>query len=138
MKLAMPVWENNLSTVLDFSENLLIVEIEGEEIKGRSCVNWSLCNDAMKLSLMKEEGVSILLCGAVSKAMQIMLESSGIDLISCLRGRTEVILKAYLDGNLYDESLRLPGASITGLRKKNRRCRNKSSLLDKKREPGSE
>ncbi len=41
MKLAMPVWENDISTVLDFSETLLIVEIEDQEIKGRSCVNWS-------------------------------------------------------------------------------------------------
>jgi len=123
MKLAMPVWEKDISTVLDFSEYLLIVEIEGREVKGRSCVNWSLYNDSMKLSLMKEGEVSILLCGAVSRAMQIMIENSGIDLIPCLRGRTEVILKAYLEGNLHDERFRLPGASMMGLRRKNRKCR---------------
>ncbi|HOO41502.1 MAG TPA: NifB/NifX family molybdenum-iron cluster-binding protein [Syntrophales bacterium] len=135
MKLAMPVWENDISTVLDFSETLLIVEIEDQEIKGRSCVNWSLCNDSMRLSLIKEEGVSVLLCGAISKTMQIMLENSGIYLIPCLRGRTEAILKAYLEGNLLDEQFRLPGAYMVGLRGKNRKYRDKRSFPDKKQQP---
>ena len=132
MKLAMPVWENDISTVLDFSETLLIVEIEGREIKGRSCVNWSLFNDTMKLSLMKEEGVSILLCGAISRTMQSMLESSGIHLISCLRGKTDVVIEAYLEGKLYEECFRLPGTSMMELRRKSRSCRSKRLFFDKR------
>jgi len=134
MKLAMPVWGNDISTVLDFSETLLIVEIEGREIKGRSSVNWSLFNDTMKLSLMKEEGVSILLCGAVSRAMQSMLEGSGIHLVSCLRGKTDMIIEAYLEGRLYEECFRLPGASMTESQRRNRKCLNKRLFLDKKQQ----
>jgi predicted Fe-Mo cluster-binding NifX family protein len=127
MKIAMPVWENCVSTVLDFSETLLIVDIEGKEIKGESCLNWSLCNDTMKLSLMQEEGVTVLLCGAVSKPMQIMLEGSGINLISCLRGSKDLILQAYLAGNLHEDSFRLPGSSMKGCQKRNRKCSDKRS-----------
>jgi predicted Fe-Mo cluster-binding NifX family protein len=126
MKIAMPIWENCVSTVLDFSETLLIVDIEGKEIKGESCVNWSLCNDTMKLSLMQEEGVTVLLCGAVSKPMQIMLESSGIDLISCLRGSKDMILQAYLAGNLHEDRFRLPGSSV-------KRCRKRSGICSDKK-----
>lgn len=121
MKLAMPIWENHVSTVLDFSENLLIIEIEGREIISQSSINWSLCNDAMKASLLKEEGVSVLLCGAVSKPLQILLENMGINLISCLRGQKDVILNAYMEGQLCEKSFRLPGTVPTGLPEKKSR-----------------
>lgn len=125
MKIAMPVWENQVSTVLDFSETLLIVDIEERIIKNEAHFDWSLCNDTLKLSLMQEEGVKVLLCGAVSKPMQIMLENSGINLISGLRGHKDVILAAYLDGTLHEDSFRLPGAAMTGCPRRNSKCQNK-------------
>ena len=125
MKIAIPVWENQVSTVLDFSEKLLIVDIEGRSIKGETSIDWSLCNDTMKLSLMQGEGVSVLLCGAISKPMQIMVENSGISLISGLRGRKDLILQAYLDGKLNDENFLLPGSAMTGCQGRNRKCPNK-------------
>lgn len=125
MKIAMPVWENHVSTVLDFSETLLIVDIEDRKIKAEDCIDWSLCNDTMKLSLIQEEGVKVLLCGAVSKPMQIMLENSGINLISGLRGGKDVILKAYIDGTLHGDCFRLPGSAMTGCRGRYGKCQNK-------------
>ena len=127
MKIAMPVWENQVSTVLDFSETLLIVNIENREVRGESHINWSMCNDTMKLALMQEEGVTVLLCGAVSKPMQVMLENSGINLISGLRGGKDVILKAYLEGTLDGDRFRLPGSSLTLCRGGNRKCLNRRS-----------
>jgi predicted Fe-Mo cluster-binding NifX family protein len=138
MKIAMPVWESHVSTVLDFSETLLIVDIEGKKVIGRSCVNWSLCNDTMKLSLIKEAGVSMLLCGAVSRPMQFILENSGINLISGLRGRTDLILQAYLEGNLQSEHFRLPGSSMTGLQSSKRKGLNKRLSLKDTKEPRQE
>jgi predicted Fe-Mo cluster-binding NifX family protein len=135
MKIAMPVWENQVSTVLDFSETLLIIDIDGGEVKGQTGVDWSLCNDPMKLALIKEAGVSTMLCGAVSRPLQTMLKNSGIILISCLRGRTDAILKAYLDGNLHGDGFRLPGSSMKELLSRKGRCRNKRSSLKDTNEP---
>jgi len=122
MRIAMPVWENHVSTVLDFSETLLIVDISDREIKAEDRIDWSLCNDTMKLSLMQDQGVAVLLCGAVSKPLQIMLESSGIKLIHGLRGHKDALLKAYLDGELHEEHFRLPGAEIMECSGRKKRC----------------
>lgn len=125
MKIAIPIWENQVSTVLDFSEKLLLVDVEGKSIKGEMSINWSLCNDTMKISLMQGEGVAVLLCGAISKPMKILVENSGISLISGLRGRKDLILQAYLDGRLNDENFLLPGSAMTGCHVRNRKCPNK-------------
>ena len=122
MRIAMPVWENHVSTVLDFSDTLLIVDVEDREIKAEDCIDWSLCNDTMKLSLMQEERVSVLLCGAVSKPLQIMLENSGIKLIHGLRGHKDALLRAYLYGELHEDHFRLPGAEIVVCSGRKRRC----------------
>lgn len=118
----MPVWENHVSTVLDFSDTLLIADVEGREIRTEDRIDWSLCNDTMKLALMQEEHISVLLCGAVSKPLQIMLENSGIKLIHGLRGHKDALLKAYLYGELHEEHFRLPGAAIMECSGSKRRC----------------
>lgn len=127
MKIAIPIWENHVSTVLDFSEHLVIVDIEGTTVKGETSINWSLCNDTMKISLMKEEGVDVLICGAVSKPMQMMVEDSGITLFYGLRGLKDAILQAYLDGTLHHDHFRLPGTAMTGCAGRKRKCQNRKS-----------
>ncbi len=126
MKIAMPIWGKQVSTVLDFSENLLIIDINGKTINNETCINWSLCNDVMKVSLMQEEGVAVLLCGAVSKPLQIMVENSGINLIYGLRGMKDAILQAYLDGRLYGDCFRLPGSALTECPGRKRKLQHKN------------
>ena len=126
MRVAMPIWENRVSTVLDFSDNLLIADIKERTVVGETSINWSLCNEIMKISLLTEEGVSVLLCGAVSKPLQIMLEDSGIDLVYGLRGMKDVVLQAYLNGTLQGDCFRLPGTALTVCPgNKRKRCRSK-------------
>jgi predicted Fe-Mo cluster-binding NifX family protein len=114
MKIAIPVWDNDIATVLDFSKVLLVVEVEKKTIKNRTKINWELCNDAQKIALLEEERISILLCGALSRSMQAMIQESGIEVVPFLRGAIDSVLDAYFEGRISDKTFQLPGCARPG------------------------
>ena len=120
MKIAIPVWDNDISTVLDFSKVLLVVEIEKKNVKRRTRINWELCNDAQKTALLEEERISTLLCGALSRSMQTMIQESGIEVIPFLKGSIDSVLDAYLEGRILDKTFQLPGCARQGCEGKRR------------------
>ncbi|MBW2558280.1 MAG: NifB/NifX family molybdenum-iron cluster-binding protein [Deltaproteobacteria bacterium] len=109
MKLAMPVWDNCISTVLDFSDCLLVIDSESGIINNRSMV--SLAGNAMveKVARLRELGIQVLLCGAISRPMEQMILASGIEITPFLRGRVDDVLSAYFSGRLIEPDFTLPG-----------------------------
>ena len=67
MRLAIPVWENKISPLLDTASRFLIVEVDKRKEVSRyitPVVKKDLYERCMKL---KENGVDVLICGAYSK-----------------------------------------------------------------------
>ncbi|MBK5100859.1 MAG: NifB/NifX family molybdenum-iron cluster-binding protein, partial [Desulfobacteraceae bacterium] len=98
MKIAIPVWEDKVSPVLDTASTLLIVEVEDQKEASR----FEKFLDAHDLSLrclkIKDLGIDILICGAISRQFSDMLTASGMDIIPWISGHPEDVLKAYLQG----------------------------------------
>ncbi|MDD5723339.1 MAG: NifB/NifX family molybdenum-iron cluster-binding protein [Syntrophales bacterium] len=109
MKLAMPVWNDSLSTVLDFADCLLIVDYESGTIHGRSVVDLAGTTMAERVARLRELGIRVLLCGAVSRPLDRMIRAAGIEIIPFLRGRADDVLDAYLSGHLLEPGFMLPG-----------------------------
>jgi len=109
MKVAMPVWNDCVSTVLDFADCLLIVDYESGTIHDRSVVDLAGITMAERVARLRELGIQVLLCGAVSRPLEQMITAAGIEIIPFLRGRADDVLNAYLSGHLLEPVFILPG-----------------------------
>ena len=98
MRIAVPVWEGRISPLFDVAKQLLIVDIEeGKELS--RCVmrleeEW-LPN---RVSQLVESAVEVLICGGISRSLVDSLRSSGITVISQIKGKSEQVLAAFLKG----------------------------------------
>jgi predicted Fe-Mo cluster-binding NifX family protein len=115
MKIAIPVWDNHVSTVLDFSNRLIIVDYDSGRIGERSSVGFGETSIIQKVARLRELGVNVLLCGAVSGPLERMILASGIVVIPFLRGTVDEVLDAYLGNRLVDERFALPGCYPAGM-----------------------
>ena len=109
MKVAVPVWGNYVSTVLDFSDSLLIVDYEAGRIKDRSRVSFVEKTIVGKAARLREHSVQVLLCGAISRPLENMISASGIRIVPFLRGTVDEVIEAYFSGRLQDARFVLPG-----------------------------
>ena len=109
MRIALSIWNDRISPVFDTSCTLLIVDLENGLEDRRTEVlidNIPFINRAAKL---KELKIEILLCGAISRQLTFLINSSGIEIIAFLTGEIEQVLKAFLNDRLPNPRFLMPG-----------------------------
>ena len=128
MRVAMTVWGDRVSPVLDCARNLLVAEIAGGEVVGRK----SECFDAALLSAtlreLWQQGVQVLICGAVSQDLATVIERCNIKLLPFVAGDVEKILKTLAQGGSVS-AFAMPGCRCAGRCRGTRRsgCRRNPS-----------
>ncbi|MBU2497643.1 MAG: hypothetical protein KKE57_01965 [Proteobacteria bacterium] len=115
MRIAIPIWEDKISPVLDTASRLLVVEVENQSEASRFEIYLDEQQISRRCFRIQGLGVDILICGAVSRPFYRMLMASGIDVISGISGPAEDILDACLKGNLADSKFLMPGCQGNGL-----------------------
>ncbi len=130
MKIALSVFHDSISTVFDAAEQLLVVETDETNGQKRKLVRLTAADVVGRVSQLKEEGIDILICGAISRPMQVAIAAKGIVVYPFIRGSVESLITAYLSGNLEKPLYALPGchrqfgaAGGGGRRNHGRRCR---------------
>ena len=128
MKIAIPVWEDKVSPVLDTASRLLIVEVEDQKESSRFETFLDVQDVNRRCVRIQGLGVNTLICGAISQPFLRWLTASGIDIIPGISGHPEDVLEAYLEGNLSDSRFLMPGFKRHRRRQGNsfaasRRCR---------------
>jgi len=120
MKIAIPVWEKGISPVFDTASRLLVVEVEDQKEASRFEIYLDEQDFSRRCVRIRNLGIDILICGAISRPYSRMLMASGIKVIPELSGQAGDVLDAYLQGNLFSSSrFQMPGS------KKSRRKRKK-------------
>jgi len=109
MRVAVTVWEDSVSTVCDFCNRVLIFDIEAGEAKNPLPLAFETHMWPARVNQLKAAGVGVLLCGALSRPLERLLATAGIQVIAGLCGSVEDIMKAYLDGALCNARFTLPG-----------------------------
>ena len=117
MRIAIPVWENKISPVFDTALNLLVVEVNNISEESRFIYHIDENDLSQKCHRIKKLELDTLICGAVSQAFLQMLLASGLDVIQEISGPAEDVLKAYLQGKLFQPRFLMPGC-----RRGQRRC----------------
>lgn len=102
MKIAAAHWSGRISPVFDVADHVFLITVEnGREIQRTSlrCYDMDPFERARKLSA---EGVGVLLCGAISAALEKALAAGGVQVLGFLGGDLEDILASFLEGTLRD------------------------------------
>ena len=108
MKIAIPIWEDRVSPVLDAASRRLIVEIVNQRETSRFETYFEGQGLPDKCVRIRGLGIRTLVCGAVSTSFSKILEDSGINIISGISGHPEAVLDAYLHGNLCHSTFLMP------------------------------
>ena len=121
MKVAFTAWEDRISPVFDSARKLLIADIENERIIGRQYEPFSPQPVFRLGDILKALEVKVLICGAISQTPSIIIEASGVKLISFVGGKIEDILESYAKGIRIVPEFSMPGCGRQYRRKRRRR-----------------
>ncbi len=116
MKVAMTVWGDRISPVLDSARTLLVAEILREEIVGRRQEDFDVAGLSQRVQIFDRQGIGVLICGAISQELANIVEAGGIRLIPFLAGDVEKILQTFARGRSIS-AFAMPGCKCYG------RCR---------------
>jgi predicted Fe-Mo cluster-binding NifX family protein len=109
MRIAMPVWSDRISPVLDVARELVLVDIKRKQVMDRKI----LAIDGNRFSeiayMLNRNNVDIVLCGALSDVLFNTLRRRGIRVQCWLTGEIDDILDAFISGRLRDPRYRMPG-----------------------------
>lgn len=115
MRVAIPVWENKISPVLDTASRLMVVEFDEEGPKSRFEIYMDERDLSRRCLRIQDLCVDTLICGAVTRHFSELLKASGIKLIQGISGQPEAVLNAYLDGTLAHSKYLMPGSNLVEL-----------------------
>lgn len=127
MKVALATWNGRISPVFDVARQVLVLEVEKGRVVARHEAALPGTEPQVQAYRLVALDPQILICGAISKAMASLLAAVNIRVIPFTAGDVEIVLAAWLAGNLPDPALSMPGCC--GRRRRNRdgrRCRVKA------------
>ena len=110
MRLAVAVWGSEVSPVFDFAHRILVVQCDEDRERARYRYEVPDKSMAARAERLRELGVNVLICGAISNSLADMVRGLGITLVPWKCGLVEEVLIAYFAGTLEDPRFSLPGA----------------------------
>jgi len=111
----MPVWDGRISPVFDVAGHLLLVQVDDGRAGSRDEKSIGDHSLRRRTSLMRELGVDVLICGAISYELSSALTRVGVQIVPWIKGEVSQVLPAYLSGHISDPRFVMPG-SRPGLR----------------------
>ena len=109
MKIAIPIWEGKVSPVFDTASRLLILQVEDKNETSRFETFLDETDLTRRCMRIQALGVDTLICGAISGHFHRMLRADNVEIIPWISGATEDVLKAYLDGEIFNSKFLMPG-----------------------------
>ena len=108
MKIAVPIWNGNVSPVLDTAERLIVFEVEEGVVLSRDeiFIGKSGIQDKAKVIA---ENARILICGALSNQFSSFLSLYGVDVYPWVMGNPENLIKVLADGKIPGPEFSMPG-----------------------------
>jgi len=122
MKIALPIWTGRISPVFDTASRILVLEYQGIREVARAEHQMKEILIPLRLRRLTELGVNVLICGAISRPLAIMLANAGITVVPFITGEIEEVLSAYLRGRFPAPRFFMPGCY--GRRRRFRRGRS--------------
>ena len=108
MKVAFSIWNGRIAPVFDVAGTVIIREIADGKIVNEQKVAVSVEDPYEKIDTLMENGVTDIVCGALSRRFQFFIESKGIKVTPFISGDIDTVSSAFITGKL-DNSFSMPG-----------------------------
>jgi len=109
MRTAIPISDGRISPVFDAAKRLLLVDIENGREVWRTEQTLGEPELGPRARRVAEFGADVLICGAISRPLEAMLLSAGVEVIPQTCGPVEDVLKAFISGRLTEQAFVMPG-----------------------------
>ncbi len=106
-RIAIPHWQGRVSPVFDVAGRVLLADIISGEIIRCGDLQLGAEDPHNRSVLLSSTGVEVLLCGAISCSFELALTAVGIRVRSQICGPIELVLQAYMSGQL--DCYQMPG-----------------------------
>lgn len=121
MKAAFTTWRDRIAPVFDVAREIVLVEADSHTQVTSSLMSLPQGAVEIKVKRLREQGVNILVCGAMSRCAHELVCAEKIDVFSFVAGDTDSVIQAWLEGCLEQKAFSMPGC-VHG---RQRRCRNR-------------
>ena len=109
MKVAIPHWQGRVSPVFDVAGNVLLVDVDDGAERARQNLAMDQDQPQDRSALLRQQGATVLICGAISWPMELALSAAGIEVVSHRCGEVEQVLAAFIGGQLNENAFLMPG-----------------------------
>lgn len=118
MKVAIPEWQSRVSPVFDVARHLQVFECEAgiaRQVQDLACDAETVTS---RVARLVEAGATALICGAISRPLEMAVTAAGIQVIAHTCGHVQDVADAYAKGQLTLAAYCMPGCG-----RQQRRCR---------------
>lgn len=98
MRVAVPLFEDQVAPRFGFADRYLMVTIEDGAVVGREVHNFSTGGWHQRISRLVEDGVAVLLCGGFNRGFAPFAQSLGLEVVAGLSGRAADLVEAFARG----------------------------------------
>lgn len=109
MKTAFAYWDNRIAPVFDTARYIHVVEVESGKLVGETQENLPGELPFQKAFRLVDHKISVLVCGAISRAMHELVLAYGIQVIPFVAGDLQEVIRAWLNNNLHCDAFVMPG-----------------------------
>ena len=109
MKIGIPVWTDRVSPVFDVASTLLLVDVENGQEISRQTLTLGPADAVSRARQVMDMGVNVLICGAISQPLEMILSRANITIIPFMCGGAEDILASVVANQVPDARFQMPG-----------------------------
>ena len=114
MRIAVSQWNGRVSPVFDVAERLLLVDMVDNCEIAREGVYLTSIEPFGRIRELARIGADVLICGAISFAIENALKQAGIRVIGFTCGEVDAVVTAFREGCISEACFRMPGQKGTG------------------------
>ena len=133
MKVAIPMFNSRVSPSFDFASNVLVATVNSGKVLDKEKYSLINLNPIRRSALLREQGVTVLICGGISNFTGRLLMSNGIEVIPMVSGEADEVLNHFIKGNMDVKKAPITPAKETGRYSGRRgRYRRRGSVFTKR------
>ena len=114
IRIAIPIFHNRVSPVLDTCTRLLIIDSEEKVDVEKREIPFDVYSQSERFEIVKNLNPDAIICCGISEVFDKMLQSADIRLISGIAGDVEQVTEAFLSNRIDDPQFRMPGYKEEG------------------------
>ena len=109
MKIAISIYDKRVAPVFDTAREICLIDDTAENGTIRTFCRFEDDDLYAKVQWLANQGIETLVCGAISRPMQMALTAAGIHVQSVICGDLEEVVKALPAGKLVEPVFAMPG-----------------------------